>query len=438
MLAGQLHLLTESASIFDQSISRKIDERDSLIVSVYYQWSSSSAMNEAYTSEVIAACLEGNTAKTTSLITNHRELDVKAFVDGVFSVGLNAAKNCYHTFEYGHAWWTMPMFPELDQTVVTSVEMVLREYDGLFDSKAAANMFEYSCCAHINLVPVILELFKDRLGPRCIRYGIEICGSWLSKLDGAGDLVLDRKGYRHPEMRWFIMSEYMDRFTGKTIYECFNLCCCESNLPMLEFWINCHHAELEAYYGENLNHSISIDWGLSVCCKNGDIEVIEFLISRCRFLGSRLLHACVKYYDLEMAELVINGCREIMTIESEGLIKLMLSPLVEKVFNKAIKHNDTDILELIVCELGDSLSIDAKEAAFMMSFDYYNVPFAKMMLGLYASDLMFEDGLEGEPPEAMPTEAMWELLVETYDDRVQRTDTNWLIKPILTESALVL
>lgn len=47
-----------------------------------------------------------------------------------------------------------------------------------------------------------------------------------------------------------------------------------------------------------------------------------------------------------------------------------------------------------------------------------------------ASDLMFEDGPDGEPPEEMPIEAMWELLIEIYGDRAVRTDTNWLITPL--------
>ena len=364
-------------------------------------------MSRIYTDRVIEACLEGDTSRVLSLFADNDELDTKAFVEGAFKAGSDAFKKCpFNSDAFVYLWHTIPVYPELDPDIVTSIELVLVEYDGLLDSNAVGSMLRFACCAHINLVPIILRLFKDRLGPWSAVNGIDACWS------------------RYPEMRWFIMREYMDEFTGRTIQECFNSCCYAGNLTMLELLIDHHYTELEAYNQENQQRKIYIDEGIMRCCWDGDIEVIQLLASKCRFLGPRLLYACIDNKDLEAARLVLNECKEFLTIESETQ-GCALSPRAKKGFAKAIENDDTDMLELIVAELKDDLERETKEAAFMASFSYYDVPFAKTMLRLCSYDLMFEDGSEGEPPEEMPTEAMWELLVETYSDRVWRTDTNW-------------
>lgn len=373
-------------------------------------------MSESFTGELIAACLEGSTDRVIPLITNHVELDVAVFVKGVFAAAIEAIETYVrYTDVYDYIWWILPMFPEIEKNVITSIELVLRAYDKLVSSREAGSMLIYSCCTHINLVPVILELFKDRLDPRSIIHGIDACAEY------------------YPETRWSIMREYMSRFTGKTIYECFNICCWRQNLTMLELVIDHHALELEAAHKENMDNRIAIDDGIWACCHDGDIEAIQLLATRCKFLGPRLLGACVYYQDLEAARLVISECREYLTIEKvsdTGSVQQTVSPRIMEGFDRAVHREDTDMLELLVTELGDSLSIESKEDAFMVSFSLSDVLFARTMLKLCSQDLMFEGGLERAADEDKVTEAMWELLNELYGDRLIDTDAGWSIAPI--------
>lgn len=339
-------------------------------------------------------CKTGKVEITGASIQATKEFDVSVFIQETFAFAREVFDADTHlTWEGVRAWTDVPAFPAPDPTVNAPIELVLRECVDSIDSEMAGTMLAYSCCTHIDLVPVILELFKDKLMLDHIMESIYACET------------------RYPDTCWFIMTQCINQLVGKAIGACFNICCEWDNVGMLELLIHHHHARFEVKARKYAGRRLDIDKGILKCCSSTDLEIVS-LLARYKFLSCRLLWACAVGKNLPAVELIFAECKEILTAEPIDKTQKKDRMDVYEALQVTASNKDAVMLELFIDEIGDSLTREAKHDAFIQTCVNGDAASGKILLDRCSINLPF-DCRPGVPGSITKYQA-WTLMAETY------------------------
>lgn len=321
-----------------------------------------------------SACKTGDVESVKATIqAGKTEFNANVFIQEVFAIAREVIDASVSTYTDGDGkcnWLNIQSFPAPDPAVNAAIELVLEEYVGSINSEMAGSILVYSCCTHIDLVPVVIKLFKDRLTLDHIMDSIYACET------------------RYPDTCWLIMAQCIDQLLGG-FGKCFSICCEQNNVSVLKLLIDRHHAKFEETVREYAGHFLDIDDGISDCCVRTDLEIVRLLATRCKFLSYRLLWACVLHENLPAAKLVFNECKEFLTAKPLDAFQEEEWSSIEKAFEMAARNKDSSMLELFIDELGENLSCKAKKSAFMGSCMMNNALSGKMLLDRCSIDLSF-------------------------------------------------
>lgn len=135
------------------------------------------------TSQFTSACAEGNQARLQTLL-DHPEatLNANIFVGTVFELHWTIK-------EYIRQDMHLTLIPGAceqgltgGQKTIEAIEMVMRQKQHLFDAETAGKALAYACCICRPLVPIILELFSDRLLQDSIIRANHICAHYCPSI----------------------------------------------------------------------------------------------------------------------------------------------------------------------------------------------------------------------------------------------------------------
>lgn len=324
--------------------------------------------------------------------------DPHTFVYETFAFAVEALKPLTTTFDGERLWYPVPAYPSLE---TAAIESVLREHKDTINSETASMILSFSCVQHINLIPVMLELFKSILIPNSILDAIYAYEK------------------RYPETCWLIMTECVDLLRGSPIGKCFYICCSAGNVSMLGFLIDSCPGTFKSDLIGISCFNMSINLGIGVCCKNGDMDMVKVMIAKCKWLALYVLKHGAKR-DIEMVKLVIDEYNEYLSADSE---------FVKSALANAAKREDEDMLELLINEFGADMPCKFVRSAFVTCCSRSKLLSAEILLERFLDDLYFDDGLG---PVKMwrgkPSEAVWSFMKETYGSRLRKNAKSWWIR----------